>query len=268
MKRVSPSMAVALLALFVALGGTGYAAAKINGRNIKDRSIPGTKLQRNTLSGAQIRESGLAKVPAASDADFLDGRPAGAYLLAGTGVAANSLRLEGKRASAFLPADGVAANSQLLQGNPASAFLPAGGTAANANLLDGRDSSDFLPAGKLMSAGPVSVAMGAEATLFTAGPLSIVGQCTDAGGAHPTALIGLRHSVPVYGPVGASGPTVVLAGGANLDEIATGAAGQIRRQPFGAVTAGGAAAALQGVATAISDDVAGQCVFAALGVTS
>ena len=37
MKRVSPSMAVALLALFVALGGTGYAAAKINGRNIKDR---------------------------------------------------------------------------------------------------------------------------------------------------------------------------------------------------------------------------------------
>ena len=44
MKRVSPSMAVALLALFVALGGTGYAAAKINGRNIIDRSIPGTKL--------------------------------------------------------------------------------------------------------------------------------------------------------------------------------------------------------------------------------
>jgi hypothetical protein len=112
------------------------------------------------------------------------------------------------------------------------------------------------------------VAMGSEATLLTSGPYSIVGQCADAGGAHPTAVIGLRHSVPVYGPIGASGTTTVLAAGSNVDEIATATAGLVRRQPFAAVTAGGTATALQGVATAISDDTADQCVFAALGATA
>lgn len=38
-KRPSPAMAVSLLALFVALGGTGYAAALINGKSIKTRTV-------------------------------------------------------------------------------------------------------------------------------------------------------------------------------------------------------------------------------------
>ena len=41
----SPALVVALLALFVALGGGAYAATQINGKNLKDRSVAGKKLR-------------------------------------------------------------------------------------------------------------------------------------------------------------------------------------------------------------------------------
>ena len=67
-KTPSASTVVALLALFVALGGTGYAAVKVNGKNIKTRTITGKKVKNNTLTGKQIRESKLATVPKAKSA--------------------------------------------------------------------------------------------------------------------------------------------------------------------------------------------------------
>jgi hypothetical protein len=77
-KLPSPAMAISLLALFVALGGTGYAAVKLNGKNIKAKTITGTKLKNrtltggklrnNTLTGKQIAESKLATVPKAKQA--------------------------------------------------------------------------------------------------------------------------------------------------------------------------------------------------------
>jgi hypothetical protein len=62
-------MAVALLALFVALGGTGYAVTKINGKVLKDRSVPAKKLKKDQLTGTEINESKLGKVPVAAQAD-------------------------------------------------------------------------------------------------------------------------------------------------------------------------------------------------------
>jgi hypothetical protein len=59
------------LAVFIALGGSSYAAVTLNGSNIKHRSIPGTKLKRNTVTGAEIRESQLGRVPRAASADRL-----------------------------------------------------------------------------------------------------------------------------------------------------------------------------------------------------
>lgn len=59
--RFSPAMAVALLALFVALGGSGYAAVKINGKHIANRSIAGKKLKRNTVTGKEVKEWSLRR---------------------------------------------------------------------------------------------------------------------------------------------------------------------------------------------------------------
>jgi hypothetical protein len=55
--RPSPAMAVSLLALFVALGGTGYAAATLNGKNIKNGTIPGKKLKNKTITGGKIKSN-------------------------------------------------------------------------------------------------------------------------------------------------------------------------------------------------------------------
>ncbi|MFL6137146.1 MAG: hypothetical protein ACJ74O_05025 [Frankiaceae bacterium] len=67
-KRPSPSMAISLLALFVALGGTGYAAVKINGKSIKAGTITGKKLKNDTITGKQVKESRLGMVPKARTA--------------------------------------------------------------------------------------------------------------------------------------------------------------------------------------------------------
>lgn len=63
--------AIALVALFVALGGSSYAVSRISGSQIENRSISGKKLKRNTLGGVTIRESRLGKVRRSRRADRL-----------------------------------------------------------------------------------------------------------------------------------------------------------------------------------------------------
>jgi len=65
----SPAMVVACTALVVALGGTGYAATKINGKALKDRSVASSKLMRDSVGGTEIRENTLQTVPRAASAD-------------------------------------------------------------------------------------------------------------------------------------------------------------------------------------------------------
>jgi hypothetical protein len=67
---------MATAAVFIALGGSSYAALRISGSDIRNRSIAGKKMKRNTLTGKQIRESRLAKVPRARNADRLNGATA------------------------------------------------------------------------------------------------------------------------------------------------------------------------------------------------
>lgn len=71
---------LALIALFVALGGTSYAASQINGADLKNRSVAGGKLKNDTLGGRQIRESRLGRVPSAGNADSLGGAPSSAFV--------------------------------------------------------------------------------------------------------------------------------------------------------------------------------------------
>lgn len=65
MRRPSPAMIVALVALVVALGGTAIAAQTINGGAIKKQTVGGGKLKRKTLTGFQINTNKLGVVPAA-----------------------------------------------------------------------------------------------------------------------------------------------------------------------------------------------------------
>jgi hypothetical protein len=70
---------VSTLCLFLLLGGGAYAASQINGRNLKNRSVSGAKIKRDGLTGTEIKESRLGKVPKAVDADTLGGQSPSSY---------------------------------------------------------------------------------------------------------------------------------------------------------------------------------------------
>lgn len=80
--RPSPALVVATLALFVALGGTVWAASRIDGHKIKPRSLPGNRLEVGSLpgnrlkpgaiGGDRIRPASLGRVPSAAHAEAAD----------------------------------------------------------------------------------------------------------------------------------------------------------------------------------------------------
>src|SRR5437763_9470331 len=88
--RISYANVVSTLALVLALGGVSYAAVKISGTNIKDRTVTAKKIKKNALTGNEINESKLGKVPSAAQADSA-GNAANAALLGGQGPAAFKL---------------------------------------------------------------------------------------------------------------------------------------------------------------------------------
>jgi hypothetical protein len=70
-QRLTYANVMSTLAVFIALGGSSYAALTINGSDIQNRSIPAKKLKRNSITGKEIRESRLNRVPRARRADRL-----------------------------------------------------------------------------------------------------------------------------------------------------------------------------------------------------
>lgn len=79
--RLTYANVVATLALFVALGGSSYAALKISGKEIKAHTISGKNIKRNSLGRRQIKESSLSAVPRALNAARLDGMTAERFLV-------------------------------------------------------------------------------------------------------------------------------------------------------------------------------------------
>jgi hypothetical protein len=78
----SPAMIVAIAALFVAFGGSAYAAIVITGHNIKNGTVEGSDIKNGSLAsrdmkhdsigGVAILESRLKTVPSASVADGMN----------------------------------------------------------------------------------------------------------------------------------------------------------------------------------------------------
>jgi hypothetical protein len=109
----------ATVAVFIALGGSSYAALRISGSDIRNRSIAGKKMKRNTLTGRQIKESRLSKVPRARNADRLNGATAASLRIrcpAGTFPSADVCVEQTPRAAA---AYGTAVIECSLAGTPA-----------------------------------------------------------------------------------------------------------------------------------------------------
>jgi hypothetical protein len=155
-RRPSPALVVAVLALIVALGGTGYAAItlpanSVGKKQLKKGSVWSSKIRRNavtglkvkpdTLTGADIRESTLGKVPTAGHADVAD------------------------RATSAATASSATTAS----------------TAGNANALQGHGPGDFVSAGEYKQV-MAKLQAGDEREVVRNGPLSIYARCATTGG--------------------------------------------------------------------------------------
>jgi hypothetical protein len=142
------------MALFVALGGSSYAAVKVGsaeiannsirsrdlhdggvhgrdiqkgtvrGTDVRDGDLKGRDIRDNTISGAEVKESGLATVPSALDAQ----------------------------------------------------------TAKDAATLGGKSASAFLGSDRQSRTGLIKLAHGDTRTIASSGPFTWIANCTDDGG--------------------------------------------------------------------------------------
>jgi hypothetical protein len=102
MRRPSAPLVISVIALFAALGGTSYAAAKITGKEIAKKTIKGgnvanktlsaKKVKLDTLTGDQINEALLGPVPNADHATAADT----------AATAANADKLDGLDSTEFM----------------------------------------------------------------------------------------------------------------------------------------------------------------------
>ncbi len=131
LRRPSPALVIACIALFVAMGGVSYGVAtgsidsreirngavttkdlrnnEVRGRDIRNSTIGGRDVAFNTLSGNDIRESGLRQVPSAAFAGS-------AVNAVNAGNAGNANTLGGVSGSGFVRKEA-----------PAFAAIPLGG---------------------------------------------------------------------------------------------------------------------------------------------
>jgi hypothetical protein len=72
-RRLTYANVMATLAVFIALGGSSYAALTVTGRDVKNGSLTFRDLRRESLGGNRIKESHLGTVRRARNADRLNG---------------------------------------------------------------------------------------------------------------------------------------------------------------------------------------------------
>jgi hypothetical protein len=135
-RRPAPATVIALVALFVALGGTSYAALVITGKNIKNGSITGKDIKNSTLTGKKVKNRSL------TGSDIKSGSITGKQIaesklgtVPSANNANNATQLGGKPATAFAPAERWA----LIQGTATGATILAqsGGFSAPTRLGTG-----------------------------------------------------------------------------------------------------------------------------------
>jgi hypothetical protein len=90
-QRLTYANVMSTIAVFIALGGSSYAALQIDsgdiennsvrGVDVRNRSVSERDVKRNTLGGRSIRESRLGRVPRARQADRLGGMSAAELLV-------------------------------------------------------------------------------------------------------------------------------------------------------------------------------------------
>jgi hypothetical protein len=199
----------ALLALFVALGGSSYAAMQIGSAEIADGSVESKDLHDNTVRGRDIHKSTVRGT------DIRDGDLTGKDIRNGT-IAGSDVKESGL---GMVPA---AQDAQTLGGKSASAFL-------------GSDRQERI--------GLIKLAHGDSRTIASSGPFTWKVDCTDDGGGNTglTVTVETTEAGSFVGDFGSGGQPVSPGSPATLGhQSATGPSYTIGF-PLSAVAPSGAA---------------------------
>ena len=169
-QRPSPSLVISCIALFVALGGVGYAAAtgSIDGREIKNNSVASRDARNNSLTGRDVKTSGLT----------------------GSDVKANSLT-------------GSDVNESGLGKVPRAAAADSAGTAASAATATNAGNANTVGGQRVVPFSYRSDATAAETTVASVGGMRLAGTCV--GGTSDLSLFNVAGtsaevSVTLVGP--------------------------------------------------------------------
>ncbi len=118
--RPSPALVIALVALFVSVGGVGYAAATIGSAQIKNNSVRSKDIRNNDVRGSDVRTGTL------EGSDLKDNGLTGTDVVEstlGTVPSANSAGTAGSAGSAgFAQSATKAGNADALGGIPAGSY--------------------------------------------------------------------------------------------------------------------------------------------------
>jgi hypothetical protein len=137
-RRFTSAHAIALLALFVALGGSAYAVSSINGALLKRGSVPGSKLKKSAVTSAKLAGNAVTSAKIAGGAVRAADLGAGAV---GTANLADGAVANGKLAG------GAVTNGKLGDGAVTGAKL-AGDSVDGSKVADGSIGGvDLTPSG-------------------------------------------------------------------------------------------------------------------------
>jgi hypothetical protein len=130
LKKPSPALVISLIALFVALGGTSYAATalarnSVGTKQLKNNAVTGSKIKNGAVTAAKINPAGLT-VPSATDASSIGGLAASQLqqLVTGTCAAGSAIRVVNSNGTVTCQATGptvlwavVTSNGTLIRGS-------------------------------------------------------------------------------------------------------------------------------------------------------
>lgn len=180
--RLSYASVMATIAVFVALGGSSYAAVKITGKDVRDNSLTGADVRNNSLKSADVRNGSLLS------SDFKAGElPSGVQGAPGPRGEQGPAGPPGEKGP---KGDAGTVDTSSLYTKPQSdaRFLAAAAKATDADKLDGLDSSEFAhAAGYASAAGSFSFA-GAHDCSTLSGALDGPSVTVDVG---PSGLVAI-----------------------------------------------------------------------------
>ncbi|HZO06629.1 MAG TPA: hypothetical protein VFB52_09590 [Solirubrobacterales bacterium] len=118
--HLNPASLLAVVAIFMAMGGVSYAAAtKIGTKDIKKAAVTTAKLKNDAVTGAKVKESSLGQVPKAAQATSADSATKAA-------TATNAEQLGGIPAASF----GSGVVGAAITAPPVAAMAPSVATGA------------------------------------------------------------------------------------------------------------------------------------------